>query len=96
MFQLTQLTQRGWRRYSENAATTDATIPIPATSSNNISQDDNKWFDQNAIVTNPYKKSILERLHKANDNLCIWGPWFGLLIIRLEERIDQLNLSLIS
>lgn len=40
-----------------------------------------------ALTGENYKTKIKGRLITASDdNLCIWGPWFALLLVRLEKR----------
>lgn len=82
-------------RSPSNSETTENTTPRPvdglviarSSSSTTITLDDNEWYDDAAITGESYKAKIKSRLIVASDeNLCIWGPWFALLLVRLEKR----------
>lgn len=75
---------------SEPSVQTDATPLALSTSSNINTLEDPKWYDGVEIHENSYKAKIKTRLIKATDNnLCIWGPWFALLLVRLEKRSND-------
>lgn len=67
--------------------TSDATAIDDTTTSSNITLDDNKWFIDTKPEGEGNRTKVWQRLKDASqDDLCIWGPWFALLVIRLEKR----------
>lgn len=66
---------------------TDATPITTRTLSNEINLGDNKWFEKRGQATENLKKDLIDKLEKIGEqNLSLWGPWFSLLLIRLEKR----------
>lgn len=69
---------------------TDASTITPTTAANEITLNDNRWFVEKEESTDDFKKPLYEKLTSAKESdLCLWAPWFCLLLIRLEKRSKE-------
>lgn len=72
---------------SSASTRTDATRRTDTTAPNEINLGDHKWFEKLVDSSDPFKKDVIERLKEAKTpNSVLWGPWFCLLLVRLETR----------